>query len=911
MNEAKPVNIASVTPLKQPSVCLKQTTCPYCGVGCGVDVDIESDGQNSKAVSLRGTSEHPANFGRLCVIGSHLLDTITPSNRLLFPEVNGLRVSWAAATDTIAQRLRDVLTNHGPDAIAFYVSGQLLTEDYYVANKLMKGFIGSANIDTNSRLCMSSAVAAYKRAFGGDLVPCCYDDLECTDLLVLTGSNAAWTHPVLFQRIERAKKANPDMKVVVLDPRETASCAIADLHLPIKPGSDAALFNGLLAYLNQQDALDSDFVEDHTNGFDAALSEAKAWDIKKVSAYCDINEVDLKRLYDWYIECPSAITFFSMGINQSNTGTDKGNAIINAHLAMGKIGKPGSGPFSITGQPNAMGGREVGGLANLLAAHMDFANPDDIERVKSFWNAPSMAQRPGLKAVDLFDQMAMGKIKFIWVMATNPVVSMPNREQVEAALQRCDTVVVSDCVSQNDTLAFADIKLPAAGWSEKDGTVTNSERRISRQRGILPCSGEAKPDWLAMCEVAQKLGFESAFDYHSPREIFLEHARLSGVDNDGSRGFDISGLSQLSTREYDQLRPIQWPVNASHIDGKKRLFSDGRFYTPNGKANFIAISPKAPAQQVSDAFPYVLNSGRMRDQWHTMTRTGLAPALLKHTDQAYLHISKQDMHELGVNENELVAIRTKFNKNDAVILPVKETTGLRAKEVFAPIHWSKSWGSHIALGQSFSGAHDGVSGQPELKHGAVSITPVKPALQGYLVVKQPLDKSLIPASFGVWSLVQSSSYVAYRFASDHTLAECRADVSGLLAGLGEQLALDSDVASRKIVCHNGQLTGAVWMATSLPSINTEWIENVFASEQVTHQTMSELLNLTPDDDFLKGPVICSCFNVRKNTIVNAITEGCESVEALGHQLKCGTNCGSCRSELAQVLAQSAVLSESE
>lgn len=903
MNEANPID--SNESAKQGSVqsCVKKTTCPYCGVGCGVDIDIQHDGSQRTAVGLNGSPEHPANFGKLCVKGSHLLDTITPSNRLLFPEVNGHRVSWPVATDTIAQKIQDVLATHGPEAIAFYVSGQLLTEDYYVANKLMKGFIGSANIDTNSRLCMSSAVAAYKRAFGGDLVPCCYEDLECTDLIVLTGSNAAWTHPVLYQRIERAKQANPSMKVVVIDPRETASCAIADIHLSLKSGSDAALFNGLLAYLHANGKVDIGYIASHTEGFEAALEYAAEWSVEKVSTYCGLSGNKIKEFYALFSGSERAITFFSMGINQSNTGTDKGNAIINVHLASGKIGKPGSGPFSITGQPNAMGGREVGGLANLLAAHMDFANPEDIQRVARFWNAANMAQKPGLKAVDLFDQMADGKIKFVWIMATNPVVSMPNRERIEAALKRCDTVVVSDCIDNTDTLKFADIRLPAAGWSEKDGTVTNSERRISRQRGILPCSGEAKPDWLAMCEVAQKLGFGDAFDFSSPREVFLEHARLSGEENAGTRGFDISGLSEMTQRDYDTLRPVQWPVNQANPDGQKRLFSDGKFFTSSGRAQFIKVIPKLPAQKVSDAFPYVLNSGRMRDQWHTMTRTGLASALLQHANQAYLQMHPDDMKQLGVVDEALISITTAFNRGEAVILPVKAESGLRRKTVFAPIHWSKTWGSHIALGQNFSGAHDSISGQPELKHGAVAITPVSYTNQGYLVTKQPLDSRLLPECFEYWSLIKSKHHAMYRFATNQTLSICRQEIASLFSGSGEHLAVDSPTSSRQVYCHEQHLIGASWIGDTDFEINGDWVDSLFDNSEISPQQMSQLMNLQPDDAFLQGPLVCSCFNVRKNPILDAIEQGADSVDTLGSQLKCGTNCGSCRSELAQLIDQ--------
>ena len=412
-----------------------ETTCPYCGVGCGVTT--ESHGDTMRPV--KGSKHHPANFGRLCVKGSALQETMSDEGRLLYPTMNGQRTSWEKSLSLIADKIKQVLMTDGPEAIAFYGAGQMLTEDYYVANKLMKGFIGSANIDTNSRLCMASAVVSYKRAFGSDTVPACYEDLEEADLIVMTGSNAAWAHPILFQRISAAKKARPDMKIVVIDPRKTATCDIADLHLAIRPGSDGYLFSALLAYLEEAGKLDTAFIKNHTQGFDEALASARkaCASLEKTAEVLDIKATQLETFFHWFAGTGKTVTFYSQGINQSATGSDKGNAIINVHLATGRIGKPGASPFSITGQPNAMGGREVGGLANQLAAHMDFA-PADRDRVRRFWNAPNIAEKPGLKAVDLFKEMRAGKIKFLWIMSTNPVVSMPDADAVKEALKHLD-----------------------------------------------------------------------------------------------------------------------------------------------------------------------------------------------------------------------------------------------------------------------------------------------------------------------------------------------------------------------------------------------------------------------------------------------------------------------------------------
>jgi assimilatory nitrate reductase catalytic subunit len=535
---------------------LIKTTCPYCGVGCGIDAEVN---RLQHQLVIYGDKTHPANFGRLCSKGSALADTVELKGRLLQPKINGLDSSWSAALDLVANSFRAMIDSYGPDSVAIYGSGQLLTEDYYVTNKLMKGFIGSANIDTNSRLCMSSSVAGHKRAFGSDTVPGCYEDFELAELIVLIGSNAAWCHPVSFQRIKAAKAANPALKVVVIDPRKTSSCDIADLHLPLAIGSDTTLFNGLLHALFQRNAVDLNYIERHTEGFIEALQQAitSHAGIKQVAGVCRLSVQDVELFYSWFSETEKVMSLYSQGVNQSSAGTDKVNSIINCHLATGRIGKPGMGPFSLTGQPNAMGGREVGGLAHQLAAHMDFSNPVEIDRVARFWRSPNIAVKPGYSAVELFEAIYVGKVKAVWIMGTNPVVSLPNADKIKQALLKCELVVVSDCIAQTDTTALAHVLLPAQGWSEKDGTVTNSERRISRQRALFTPSGEAKPDWWIITQVARKMGYEQAFHYQSPVEIFREHSALSGFENDqyhGWRDFDISAFADITQEEYGAPR---------------------------------------------------------------------------------------------------------------------------------------------------------------------------------------------------------------------------------------------------------------------------------------------------------------------------------------------------------------------
>ena len=513
-----------------------KTTCPYCGVGCGILVDQDSGG----AVTVRGDPLHPANFGRLCAKGSALAETVGLEGRLLEPVMDGRTATWDAALDHVAEGFSNAIRQHGPDSVAFYVSGQLLTEDYYVVNKLAKGFVGTANIDTNSRLCMASSVAGHKRAFGSDTVPGCYEDLEQADLLVLVGSNAAWCHPVLHQRMMVAKAANPACRIVVIDPRRTATCEGADLHLAVRSGSDAVLFNGLLAYLANTGATDSSFVRASTTGAEAALAQVAGQTVARTAQICGLAEGSVELFFDWFAKTERVVTLYSQGINQSSSGADKVNAIINCHLLTGRIGWPGMGPFSLTGQPNAMGGREVGGLANQLAAHMEIENRQHRDIVQRFWRSPVIADKAGLKAVDMFEAIADRRIKAVWIMSTNPLVSLPDADRARAALDACDLVVVSDCMRHTDTSRHADVLLPALTWGEKDGTVTNSERRISRQRPFLPAPGEARADWRIICDVAGRMGF-SGFDYPGVAGIFREHARLSGFENNGSRDFASLG----------------------------------------------------------------------------------------------------------------------------------------------------------------------------------------------------------------------------------------------------------------------------------------------------------------------------------------------------------------------------------
>jgi assimilatory nitrate reductase catalytic subunit len=707
-----------------------RTACPYCGTGCGVIASPDAAGWK-----IDGDPKHPANFGKLCAKGSALAATLGPEGRLLHPEISGRRASWDQALDLIASRFAEIARKHGNESIAFYLSGQLLTEDYYVANKLAKGFIGTPHVDTNSRLCMASSVTGHKRAFGTDTVPACYEDLDSADLIVLVGSNAAWNHPILFQRMLANKRAR-GAKLVAIDVRATATTAASDLALIITPGSDAWLFNGLLTHLADAGALDKDYIARHTGGFDAALAIARATtpNVRAVARATGLTIARLLRFYDSFADIARVVTCYSQGINQSSSGSDKVNAILNCHLATARIGKPGAGPLSLTGQPNAMGGREVGGLANQLAAHMDFDDPAR-DRVGRFWQAPRLIRGPGLKAVQMFDAVHEGRIKALWILCTNPAASLPNASRVKEALARCEFLVVSDCVGSNDTLAHAHVRLPAAGWGEKSGTVTNSERRISRQRALVAPRGEAKPDWWALTEVGRRLGFAPAFHYASAADVFREHAALSAFENDGSRDFDLAGLVDLSDDSYESLAPVQWPVRKNSEIGVARLFADGHFFHADGKARFVAITPRGVAEPTDEAFPLYLNTGRLRDQWHTMTRTGLVPALNEPWPEPLLEIAPADAARDQLSNGALARVQSRFGE---AVLRVQVTSGQPQGQVFAPIHWSRSNSAAGGIGPLVAPHLDALSGQPENKATPVKVSPFPVAYSGLLITRDEI-----------------------------------------------------------------------------------------------------------------------------------------------------------------------------
>lgn len=905
---------------------MSNTTCPYCGVGCGVTATVKTT-DSGQQVSVTGDINHPANYGKLCIKGSNLADTLGLETRVLKPMLGRKSVvdpskehlrketDWNTATDLIADKFKQCIDQYGSESIAFYVSGQLLTEDYYVVNKFVKGYLGTANIDTNSRLCMSSAVAAHKRAFGEDLVPASYEDFEHAEMVVLVGSNTAWCHPVLYQRIMKAKEEK-NLFVVVIDPRFTATCEAADLHLPILPGQDVALFNGLLQYLYAHGHADTDFITAHTQGLHAALERSLSEkNMDDVACRTGIAIEKLALFFKKFAQTERVMTLFSMGVNQSSRGVDKANSIINCHLLTGKIGKLGAAPFSMTGQPNAMGGREVGGLANMLAAHMDLNNPSHQKLVQEFWESPKIATQEGLKAVDLFRVIESGKIKAVWIMATNPVVSLPDADQVKRALAKCEFVVVSDICEDTDTTQFADVLLPALGWGEKDGTVTNSERRISRQKAFLNAPEQSKADWWAIAQVAKKIGF-SGFDYQNSHEIFIEHAKLSAYQNvelsnrqetDHFRYFNLQGLTTLAFADYDNLIPIQWPVykNESNPTHHKstRLFSKGQFSHTDAKAKFVATVATDPMHKADSEYPLILNTGRIRDQWHTMTRTGLSANLSTHKAEPYCEMHPQDALKFGIKESELVEVKSTWG---SCVLRAVISEDLRRGQIFAPIHWNDQVASDARIGKVVNPVVDTISGEPEFKHTPVVIHPFYTQWQGVFFVRQGFEhlvKNNIE-NLVWWTKIQTAKAIRYEIADRRRFINTTEQLKELLTFDDESfewLNLEDQTAhiSHTIVLKNGQLIASLYIAPKALLPNRDWVASLFKRDRLSAMHRKALLagqEMTSRNN--DGPLVCSCFKVEKNIIIQTIKEqNIHNEKQVTACLKAGGNCGSCLPEI--------------
>ncbi|NND35035.1 MAG: molybdopterin-dependent oxidoreductase, partial [Saprospiraceae bacterium] len=697
-----------------------KSTCSYCGVGCGVLV--KKDARNN--IKIEGDPDHPANRGQLCSKGRNLHYVVQDtSDRLLHPSMRWSRnhpmqkVEWDTALERASAVFKSIIRKHGPDSVGFYVSGQCLTEEYYLVNKLVKGFIGTNNIDTNSRLCMSSAVSAYTKTFGEDCVPVSYDDVELADCFMIAGANPAWCHPILFRRLEAHKTSNPQVKIIVVDPRKTASCSIADLHLQIKPGTDVVLFNAIARRLLEKRMVDENFIVNHTEGLENYQRLISETSLRRAAEICGVALADIKLAARYIGNATGFISMWAMGLNQSVIGVDKNLALLNISLLTGHVGKPGSGPLSLTGQPNAMGGREVGGMATLLAAHRNQSSEKHRDEVASFWGVKSLPAEPGLTATQMFEALEAGTLKAIWIICTNPMVSLPHSGKMNKALQKARFVVVQDISDRSDTTEFADLLLPAAGWLEKEGTMTNSDRRISHLTKVLDPPGEALPDAEILWKFAQRMGF-SGFDYNHVGEVYEEHCQLTK-----GTSIDVSGLS------YERLineGTFQWPVPYQDHPGTPRLFTDRQFYCKGGKAQFN--TPReilSGTESTSSAFSLILTTGRIRDQWHTMTRTGKVNKLMSHSSMPFLEINPIDAMIRGIQDGDIAIIN---NNRGEVRAKAQVTTKIREGVVFLPMHWGKILNRDFGRANNLTTSrYDPISKQPDFKYAAVEVTKfVKP-----------------------------------------------------------------------------------------------------------------------------------------------------------------------------------------
>ncbi len=864
-----------------------RTACPYCGVGCGVLAT--PDGRGGAAIA--GDPDHPANLGRLCSKGTALGETLSLEDRLLHPEVGGRRAGWDAALDAVAEGFSRALARHGPEGVALYVSGQLLTEDYFAANKLAKAVLGTANIDSNSRLCMASAVAAHTRAFGEDVVPGLYEDLELADTLVLVGSNLAWCHPVLFQRVMAAKAARPGMRIIVVDPRRTATCEGADLHLPLAPGSDVALFAALLVHLADAGLADAAWLDAHAEGAAAALAAARQV-APQAAALTGLDPALIGAFCEAWAASPRTTTLWSQGVNQSSAGTDKANAIINCHLLTGRIGRPGAGPFSVTGQPNAMGGRETGSLATMLAGHLRFDVPAEHAALAAFWDAPHLARAPGLKATQIFAALGQRRIGALWVMATNPAVSLPDGAAVREALARAPFLVVSEVTRRSDTAGFAHVRLPALAWGEKSGTVTNSERVISRQRGFLPWPGEARPEWWIVAQVAARLGAGAGFGWDGPAAIFREHAAVTGLARPAQRAFDISGLAGIDDAAYDALAPTRWPVPAAG-PAPSRFFAEGGTLAP--RARLVPTPFRAPAEDVSADFPLRLLTGRLRDQWHTMTRTGAVPRLMAHGPEPTLTLHPADA--AGLAAGGLVEARSARGR---AVFRLALDAGQRRGTAFAPMHWTAQLAPEARVNTLVAPHADPVSFQPELKNAAIRLAPFAASWHAFLLAPSRQAAGIaeycaaIPLEGGAWR---------HELAGGGDPAEAFARLRGLLDAPGTAWAVLEDPGAglhRAAALRGGRLAGAVLLGPDAALPPRGWLSALMAGDaKLAAADRAALLAGRRADGPAPSPLVCACHGVTASAILGC---GGRDVAAVGAATAAGTGCGSCRPEIAALLA---------
>lgn len=887
------------------------STCCYCGVGCGVL--IEHDGE--RILDVAGDPNHPANFGKLCSKGATLHLTGDLDARALYPELRlgkGLaraRSDWDAALDHAANVFTETIAEHGPDSVAFYISGQLLTEDYYAFNKLARALVGTNNIDSNSRLCMSSAVVGYKRSLGADAPPCSYEDIEQSDCLLIVGSNMAYAHPVLFRRLEEAKAKRPEMKVIVVDPRRTDTCDLADLHLAILPGTDVALFHGILHILLWEGWIDREFIEAHTDGFDELKSMVRDYNPAMVADLCGIGVDELQTTARLMGTSNSFLSLWCMGVNQSTAGSAKNSALINLHLATGQIGKPGAGPFSLTGQPNAMGGRETGSLSNLLPGHREAGNAVHRAEVADYWNVPALPEAPGLSAIELFEAVRSGRVKALWIACTNPAQSMPDQQKIHEALEACPFVVVQEAFFTTETCRYADLLLPAASWGEKEGTVTNSERRVSHVRPAIAAPGEARADWSITCDFARRLealmrpGQVSLFAFDTPSAIFEEYKWLTA-----GRDLNLSGLSHAV---IDQLGPQQWPFPAGSTQGSTRLYGDGVFPTENGRARFLAEQYQAPKERREARFPLTLNTGRLRDHWHGMSRTGTAARLFGHVEEALLSMSGDDMRRRRLLDGQLVKVRSRRGE---LLVPVHKDDSLRPGQAFMPMHWGdrflKGMGVNVLALPDF----DPVSKQPELKHAGVEVEKVELPWQFFALVEggvqkrfeklRPLFEGFAYASFSLTG--RDRSALVIRAACNEAPDAMQLAQIEQLLGLNEGPVVAYDDPRRdvgkRVRIEDGRI---VALSLSGETAARDWLKQLWhdgTADQALRRWLLAPLSTPPGGAARAVKTLCNCMNVSQDAICSGIERGLD-LNGLKRELGCGTSCGSCVPEIKRLLVK--------
>lgn len=930
----------AIIAMNAPEPPLRETrsVCCYCGTGCGVIIESAEkvgDGGTATIVGVRGDPAHPANFGRLCSKGASLHLTTQRSSRALTPELRASRAvaraptSWDVALDTAAERFAAIIREHGPDAVAFYISGQLLTEDYYVFNKLARALVGTNNIDSNSRLCMSSAVAGYKATLGADAVPCNYEDIDLADLLFIAGSNTAWAHPIVFRRIEAAKANNPQLKLVVVDPRRTDTAAMADLHLAITPGSDVVLYSAMLHVLLWEGMVDEAFIAAHTSGFAALRDKLRELTPAAAAATCGVPAEDIVQAARWFGAAKAPLSLWCQGLNQSTHGTGNNAALIHLHLATGTIGRPGMGPFSLTGQPNAMGGREVGAMANLLPGHRDLASPADRAELAALWGIPGLSETPGKTAVELFDALHEGSIKAVWIACTNPAHSLPDQTRVREALRRAEFVVVQDAFADIETAAFADLLLPAASWGEKEGTVTNSERRVSRVRAAVAPPGEARADWAIAAEFARRLGEkvgagETArrlFGFADPAAIFAEHVALTA-----GRDLDMSGMSY---RLLETEGPQHWPLRPGERNGQARLYADRRFATADGRARFAPLSFALTAEAPDARYPFRLLTGRLRDQWHGMSRTGRAARLAGHEPTPRLLLNGDDLRRRGLAVGELARIKSRRGE---IVLPVADSADMKPGQAFLAMHWGGRSLSHAGSNQLMLSAFDPLSKQPELKHAAVSI---EPAQLPYRVIalraaeagenegedesegegeaeqvlrwRERLAASLADFDYAALTLAgRERPLLALSIASAQPLPATQLDALIAQLDMTDSIAYHDParaIVKRARIDHaDGALQGVLLAGETAAA---DWLRE----QMVSRQPLGELRRWLfapaaqpPVAITAAGRTVCNCFGVSESQIDELLRAGA-SLTQVQDQLKCGTSCGSCLPELRRMAAR--------